>query len=206
MTKTSTWNDIYAKGEQFNRYPYDTVVTFIKRNTPKDKRPSELSLLEVGCGAGNNLRFAAEQGFNIAGIDGSPHAIVAAHKILSTYPCDLHIGDFSSLPFENDNFDFVIDRAAVTTVKLDKAKQTINEINRVLKPGGLFYSELYATNSTPGVFTLEELSYLYNQETILDLFKDFKIITMTLSTDVIMNNQSSAIRAYWKVTAQKPLR
>ena len=45
-------------------YPFDNVVTFLFRNYPKDKQ-SEINILEVGCGGGNNLRFAAREGFNV---------------------------------------------------------------------------------------------------------------------------------------------
>ncbi len=66
---------IYGQGQHLNRYPFENVVTFICRNYPRDKERKEINVLEVGCGSGNNLWFAAREGFSVTGIDDSKSAI-----------------------------------------------------------------------------------------------------------------------------------
>src|SRR5512136_2850072 len=73
-------DDIYSKGQQLNRYPFDIAVSFIYRNYPRHKSRHDVRILEVGCGAGNNLWFAAREGFLVAGIDASESAIAYARK------------------------------------------------------------------------------------------------------------------------------
>jgi len=54
---------IYGQGAHLNLYPFDVVVTFVFRNAPRDRPRSEVRIVEIGCGAGNNLWFAAREGF-----------------------------------------------------------------------------------------------------------------------------------------------
>ena len=70
------WERLYqAGGRHRNRYPFDSVVQFVFRHRPKDVPVNEVRILEVGCGAGNNLWFAALEGFQVTGIDASETAI-----------------------------------------------------------------------------------------------------------------------------------
>jgi ubiquinone/menaquinone biosynthesis C-methylase UbiE len=144
------WNEEYAKGI-FPRCPYDMVFSFIYRNINKDANRSNIRILEVGCGSGNNIWFGATEGFSMTGIDGSHEAIEYARSRLKKdgLSADLTVGDFTALPYRANNFDLVFDRAAITNCGLSQAKRTVEEIYRVLIPGGKFffnsYSELHST-------------------------------------------------------------
>lgn len=140
------WESIYRAGKALNRYPFDQVVSFLYRNQPPAKPRSETRILEIGCGAGNNLWFAAREGFSVAGVDGSPSAIEYARKRLADEGLtgDLRVGDFISLPFAEDTFDFVIDRAALTCSGVSSAQKTVAEVHRILRPGGKFFFNPYS--------------------------------------------------------------
>jgi SAM-dependent methyltransferase len=141
---------IYAQGRHLNRYPYDSVVTFVYRHAPPGKPHRETRILEVGCGAGNNLWFAAREGFAVSGIDSSPTAIrYAQHRFQEEgLAGDLRTGDFGQLPFENNTFDMVIDRAALTYVGIAGARKAVAEIHRVSKIGAKFHSNVYSDRHT----------------------------------------------------------
>jgi SAM-dependent methyltransferase len=140
------WESIYSDGKALNRYPFDSVVQFIYRNFSRAKPRSETKILEIGCGAGNNLWFAAREGFSVAGVDGSPSAIEFAKKRFAEegLQADLRVADFIQLPFGENSFDFVIDRAALTCSTFSDARKTIAEVRRVLVPGGKFYFTPYS--------------------------------------------------------------
>ena len=74
----NTWNQVYTDGEQLNEFPFMDLVSFyfnhFKNNTTK------LNILEVGCGAGNNLEFLANLGHNVFGIDASEKIIEYTKK------------------------------------------------------------------------------------------------------------------------------
>ena len=43
---------------------------------------------------------------------------------------------FDQLPFANDSFDFVFQRFLIASITKDKWPVVINELTRILKPGG----------------------------------------------------------------------
>ena len=134
------WEEKYSKGHQ-QRYPWDCVVSFVFRNVPKGREFSSIKVLEVGCGTGSNLWFAAREGMQVAGIDGSASAITNARKRFSAENLegDFHVGCFSVLPFEAATFDIVIDRGALTCAGKEGFVNGFREIERVVKPGGRFF-------------------------------------------------------------------
>lgn len=142
--------DIYARGAQLNRYPFDAVVSFLFRHAPRTRPRSALSVLEVGCGVGNNLWFAAREGFQVSGIDASSIAIRAASERFAAEGLvgDLRVGDFCRLPFEDARFDLAIDRQALTCVPRAAAREAVRELARVLRPGGKLFSSLYSARHT----------------------------------------------------------
>ena len=141
--------EIYAQGRHLNRYPFDGVVSFVNRWRPRDKSRADCGVVEVGCGAGNNLWFAAREGFRVAGIDGSESAIAFAQRRLSEEGLegDLRSGDFTELPWPDESFDLAVDRCSLTCAGRDAQRQAVAELHRVLRPGGCFFTTPTAKNT-----------------------------------------------------------
>ena len=146
-TLDPVWETIYSKGHVV-RYPYDSVVTFVFRNAPRDVDRSNVRILEVGSGTGNNLYFLAREGFDTFGIDGSVSAVEFAKNFLEEngLEAEIVVGNFTELPFLYDFFDLVIDRGSITCCGFKAGRQAIKEIARVLKPGGKFFFNPYSEN------------------------------------------------------------
>ena len=192
------WESIYSEGKALNRYPFDFVVQFIYRNYSRSKPRSETKILEIGCGAGNNLWFAAREGFSVAGVDGSPSAVEYARKRFAEdgLKGDLRVADFASLPFLDNTFDFVLDRASLTCSTFEAAQKTVAEVRRVLAPGGKFFFNPYSDHDTsyvagkpsPDGRTVDitigtkagvGASYFYSKREILALFaKGWKLVSL----------------------------
>ncbi len=149
------WNEL---GKRPNRYPYDFVVSFVYKYRPRDIPADQIRILEVGCSGGNNLWFAAREGFQVAGLDGSQAAIDYAQRRFKEERLkgDLRQGDFTVLPWQDESFHLVIDRGGVTCTSYSNAQKTLSEVHRVLKFGGKFlfnpYSDQHssATNGKAG--------------------------------------------------------
>ena len=145
VTLDPIWEEKYSQGHT-QRYPWDVIVSFIFRNYPRNKERHEVNILEVGCGTASNLWFAAREGFQVAGIDGSSSAIKYAQKRFTEEGLtgDLRVGDFTQLPFSDNSFDLVIDRGAITCCGLSSAQKAVDEIKRVLTIGGKFFCNPYS--------------------------------------------------------------
>lgn len=143
-------NDIYSQGKHLNLYPYDSVVSFVFRHAPRDRERKEVKILEIGCGAGNNLWFAAREGFSVSGVDGSASAIEFAKRRFrgEKLEADLRVGDFTRLPFGDAGFDMVIERGSLVCVGFSAARRAVQEVYRVLKPGGFFFSNPYSNRDS----------------------------------------------------------
>jgi ubiquinone/menaquinone biosynthesis C-methylase UbiE len=213
----SAWEDIYRSGNQLNKYPFSDVVSLIfqlKKQHPK------LNVLELGCGAGNNIFFMAEQQVSAAGIDISPTAISFAKNRLAdaSLSADLKQGCFTSLPWQPNSFDFVLDRSALNCVPYDKIVKAIEECFRVLKPGGTLRSQIYSTdhpayrdahNKNRGFASgfisagFEEIDGLFfaDIKDIKMLFYQFDSLDITYSSS--QNEQGYTIHAMWTVMAKK---
>jgi len=148
---SSIWEEnIYGQGNHLNKYPFDNVITFIFRNYPRDKKRSDIKILEVGSGAGNNLWFLAREGFQVTGIDGSPSAIEFSKKRFEEdgLKGNFIVGDFAQLPFDNNSFDIVIDRCSIVCCNLSAGRKAVKEAQRVLLEGGKFFFNNYSQAHT----------------------------------------------------------
>lgn len=108
-------------------------------------------ILDAGCGTGRNLVYLAREGFDVAAVDGSADAVEHTRALLSdiapALPADaVRVADLDSLPFDDASFDVVI-CSAVLHFSRDEEHfaAMMDELWRVLKPGGLFFSRLATT-------------------------------------------------------------
>lgn len=144
LTFDPIWEDKYAAGHVQN-YPWDMVVSFVFRNVPRDRPRSEIKIMEVGFGSAPNLWFAAREGFKVAGVEGSSSAVDFAVERFKRdgLSGDLRVGDFTSLPFDDDSFDLVIDRGSLVCVGAEAQKNAVAEVHRCLRKGGRFLHNAY---------------------------------------------------------------
>ena len=217
------WESLYKSGRQLNRYPWDVAVTFVTRHAPKDKPRSNVEILEVGCGTGSNLWFAAREGFNIAGLDISETAIRYATNRFTEENLrgGFVVGDLRSLPFDGSSFDLVIDRAAITCLDQIGAARSIASIHAVLRRGGYFlftpYSDrcdalrsqmgglggAFLENITDGgLADLGGIRFYSHQDVTILFQRGWRLesIREVVSTDHLGKGETIAI---WQVIAEK---
>ena len=89
-------------------------------------------VLDIGTGTGSNLRMLREEGYrNVTGIDLNP---LAVRYCLAKGFTSVLSGDATSLPFADGQFDIVL--ATDTIEHIDDDRKALQEIHRVLVPGG----------------------------------------------------------------------
>lgn len=101
------------------------------------------AVFELGCGGGLNQRFYDPARVkSYAGIDPSAGglAFARAEAQKKGWDPDIRAGTGEAIPFVNDSFDSIV--CTFTLCSVQNPKQTIQEMRRVLKPGGkLLFAE-----------------------------------------------------------------
>lgn len=191
---TIDWEiDIYRVGKQMNIWPFSDVVSSFKRELQVWKNDRPPRVLEVGCGAGNNLWALSSMGYESFGIDIAPSAISFAKNRFEELNLTVRMSEASmrEIPFEDGFFDFVLDRAAITQVSLDEVPDCVAEIHRVLSDYGKLHSfglfgenhsgrllgELQDNGSydnfSGGIFASVGLTTFFNHDLIEGTFSSF---------------------------------
>ncbi len=120
---------------------------------------SESNILDLACGAGTTSFFIANRyDANITGIDIDEILIEQANEKLESRQnkkMKFTVADALTLPYPEATFDLVIAQAFL--ILIDEQKQALNEIYRVLKPGGIFASLELSWNKIPDKNGFDEL-------------------------------------------------
>jgi ubiquinone/menaquinone biosynthesis C-methylase UbiE len=96
-------------------------------------------VLDLGCGSGYAGRALREStgAERVYGLDGSPQMARNARSYTEDSNVGFVIGDFGALPFADDSLDHVFSMEAFYYAA--DPVETLEEIRRVLAPGGTFY-------------------------------------------------------------------
>jgi ubiquinone/menaquinone biosynthesis C-methylase UbiE len=168
------WEATYRNGAQLNLYPFDSVVAWFSSRFRNPSARAQVSVLEVGCGAGNNLWFLARAGFRCAGIDISSAAIDFARSRLTTegLAVDLRVGSFAELPFGDQAFEVVLDRGGIACVDLETGRAAIAEIARVLRPGGVFIFSPFSEGASLPADKKQQIGCVYDRDKVLQVLPE----------------------------------
>lgn len=216
------WETVYSSGH-LQRYPWDSVVSFVFRYAPHERPRTQVAILEVGFGTGANLWFAAREGFCVTGIEASESAVEAARERFAEERLrgDLRHGSFTELPFEDECFDLIIDRAALTCCTLPEIAVAIEEITRVARPGARFFFNPYADSHssarsgtalatnvrvdiTDGSLAgLDRVAFLSAVEIHELLSRGWRIESLKRLEMTEMRTPSMDIHAEWRVIAER---
>ena len=143
-----TWERLYASGRQLNRYPWDSVVSFLYGECARTGTSlRDCTILEIGCGSASNLWFAAREGAAVHGTDCSPSALAAARERFANDGLEgtFHLATLPDLPaFEAGTFDFIIDRSCLTHCSHSAIAATLSALAPLAKAGGRLFSTMHA--------------------------------------------------------------
>jgi SAM-dependent methyltransferase len=117
----------------------------------KGRITENLKVLDAGCGGGRNLTYFLRAGFDVTGVDSSPDAVAELRAMATRIAPDLpperfRVEPVEYLSFPDCTFDVVISSAVLHFAR-DEAHwlSMVQQMWRVLKPGGLFFARLAST-------------------------------------------------------------
>jgi len=126
--------DDYAFGsEVFSKRakPWESIFELIKNQVGKNKK-----VLDVGCGNGRYFEALDGKGVEYMGVDSCEGLIKKTRKHENT-KTEFLVGDILDLPFEKDQFDYVLGIAVLHHIPSRELQlKALSEMHRVLKPGG----------------------------------------------------------------------
>ena len=110
------------------RYPDQLIEYLIKRY----QIPSEVSVLELGCGRGDFLEAFKKKGMSCFGCDLSP----SSGDFLKALNIPFKVVDLTSqsYPYEDNSFDVIYHKSVIEHVY--NPEHMLREMYRILKPGG----------------------------------------------------------------------
>lgn len=107
-------------------------------------------VLEIGCGTGCDLLQFARNGADATGVDITPMHLELARQRVGSLAKVLE-ADARKLPFPDASFDYVYSHGVLH--HSDEPRRVVDEIFRVLRPGGRFNVHVYALFSYFSMWT-----------------------------------------------------
>lgn len=126
---------------------YDTISRLAALSVGGEGRFRQLALqgltilpgtkvLDLCCGSGQATQILVEYSQNVTGLDASPLSLKRARQ---NVPQAEYVEAFAEdMPFADNLFDFVHTSVAMHEMEATQLRKILNEVCRVLKPGGTF--------------------------------------------------------------------
>lgn len=128
--------------DEIERYRYEVYAPWIKKLIPFSAYHGK-RILEIGVGMGTDHLQFARSGAVCYGIDLTPKSIEVTKRRCEVYKQDsrLSVGDAEWLAFADNSFDMVFSFGVLHHTP--DIKKAVQEIYRVLRPGGEVWIALY---------------------------------------------------------------
>ena len=107
------------------------------------------TILELGCGTGNDAARLAGEGYSVTAIDLSGEAIGQAKAKFGTLASFMVADMTQRLPFPDRGFDAVMSNVAMHMFPDAVTRAVFAEVGRLVRPGGLFVFHVNALEDRP---------------------------------------------------------
>jgi SAM-dependent methyltransferase len=128
--------------------PWDAGAVPTKLKEWWRARSPAQKVLIPGCGTGYEVRWFAEQGHDVLGIDFSDEAIEAARRALGRFANRVRKADFFALP--ESRFDLVYERALLCALPRALWPDWARRVAELVRPGGELAGFFYLDDNQRG--------------------------------------------------------
>ena len=144
MTRNAKmWEEIYSQTNGIMSYPDEVLVRIGHRLLDPCKHRT---ILDYGFGSGSNMIHLIKKGHKMCGAEVSNSATVMLKDRLRELGLEAELRGITNgkIPFEDCKFDAVIAWLVLYYNDWETFNEAMAEINRVLRPGGLFLGTMAA--------------------------------------------------------------
>ena len=146
VSQAEEWNRFHADRikSSYPRWPNEAMlkVLFGSYSRQPTRPQPGWSVLDVGCGFGNNLVPFADLGCQCHGIEIHDEITALAREVLALrgYEAEFRTGSNRMVPYPDQSFDLVLSINAIHYEGNEElVLAALHEFRRVLRPGGLLY-------------------------------------------------------------------
>ena len=132
------WDRIFTERGRVFTNPHSDIERVVKRVRNNDGS----RILDLGCGTGRHVVHLSHLGFDVHGFDASPKALSMTQEWLDDEDLEATLCEHQMedpFPYDDNFFDAVISVQVIHHNLMKNIRKTINEIERVLKPGGILF-------------------------------------------------------------------
>jgi SAM-dependent methyltransferase len=142
--ESNYWNDAYRATPPWDiGRPQPVFVELAKKG---ELEPG--SVLDIGCGTGENAILLAESGYTVTGVDAAPIAIdmAKAKAKARKVNVEFHIRNALNLNLGQSRFDNAIDSGLFHTFHDNERPVYANEVAKSLREGGKYFMMCFSEN------------------------------------------------------------
>jgi tellurite methyltransferase len=196
-----------------------------------DSLPAGGFVLDVGCGVGRHVVYLGGRGFRMAGVDISPTGIQKTQEACAERQIEFegYVSNINTLKWPDATFDAALSTSTIHHFLRAGIEQTLREIRRVLKPGGLLLVDFLSTGTAgyeemrqqaaagevtevePNTFideraTIDAMSdsflphHFCDEADLRDLLRNFEIVELRAA----LQGGKDSSRAKWVAFVRKP--
>jgi SAM-dependent methyltransferase len=197
MNQQTAWNNEYQNTQGVPTSTRKTASSAVTRLVSyiNEHRPDlGKNVIDLGCGAGRNAIYLAGLGYSVTAVDFADNAVSKLAERLKGQPegqrIDLkQLSLTDHLPFPDGFFDLAIDIVTTMTLTPSELVSLEKQLNRIIKPKGLFLSYVLAADdgfleaTNPGASSTTVASsgitdHYFTEDFLRSVYSNWNILVM----------------------------
>jgi ubiquinone/menaquinone biosynthesis C-methylase UbiE len=190
------WNRVFAERKEAGN-DLDWGTQWTKVHIPVLRSANVQTVLDLGCGTGNDVLRLAREGFAVMGMDFSDEAVRQGREKAEKLGLSAQfvVADMAKrLPFDSATFDAVMSNVAMHMFSDKITRELFKEIRRIVRPNGVFVFHVNSTEDAliraerrPAIREIEpnyvlehngQTMHFFSKEYLLDLLSDWKDVEL----------------------------